>query len=236
MNYTTQQIIDEIANSSKKTPVHVWLKGDFNPSDFDGLEFYQGKDYWIIFAQWSIMEPWIQDNQSRIQHIRVETDRRNSAIPLLDILPLQARIEPGAHIREMVRIGKQVVVMMGAVINIGASIGEQTMIDMNAVIGGRVEIGSHCHIGAGAVIAGVIEPASATPVTIQDHVLIGANAVILEGVTVGQHSVIAAGAVVTKDVPPYSVAAGMPAKVIKNVDEKTRSKTGIETSLRDIQQ
>ncbi len=43
MNYTTQQIIDEIANSSKKTPVQVWLKGDFHPSDFEKLEFYQGK-------------------------------------------------------------------------------------------------------------------------------------------------------------------------------------------------
>jgi tetrahydrodipicolinate N-acetyltransferase len=236
MSYTTQQLIDEITKSTKKTPVKIWLKGEFQRSDFIGFDVYQGVDFWVIFAQWSSIEPWMQQNQSRIESIHIEADRRNSAIPLLDILTLQARIEPGVYIREMVHIGKQVVVMMGAVINIGASIGDQTMIDMNAVIGGRAEIGSHCHIGAGAVIAGVIEPISATPVVIGNHVLVGANAVILEGITVGEHSVIAAGAVVTKNVPPYCVAAGMPAKVIKKIDDKTRSKTGIEVSLRDLDQ
>jgi acetyltransferase-like isoleucine patch superfamily enzyme len=65
---------------------------------------------------------------------------------------------------------------------------------------------------------------------------VGANAVILEGVEVGQNSVIAAGAVVTKDIPPYSVAAGLPARVIKQYDEKTASKTQIVKDLREIQE
>ncbi len=66
--------------------------------------------------------------------------------------------------------------MMGAVINIGAVIGEGTMIDMGAVLGGRATVGKNCHIGAGTVLAGVVEPASATPVIVEDNVLIGANA------------------------------------------------------------
>jgi tetrahydrodipicolinate N-acetyltransferase len=124
--------------------------------------------------------------------------------------------------------------MMGAVINIGAVIGEKTMIDMGVVLGGRATVGKNCHIGAGTVLAGVIEPPSAQPVIIEDDVLIGANAVVLEGVRVGQGSVVAAGAVVTKDVPPFTVVAGTPAKKIKDIDEKTKSKTEIMQELRQL--
>lgn len=108
------------------------------------------------------------------------------------------------------------------------------MIDMNAVLGGRATVGKNCHIGAGAVLAGVIEPPSANPVVIEDDVLIGANAVILEGVRVGKGAVVAAGAVVTQDVPPHTVVAGIPAKVIKEIDEKTKSKTEIMKDLRNL--
>ena len=53
------------------------------------------------------------------------------------------------------------------------------MIDMGAVLGGRATVGKNCHIGAGTVLAGVVEPASATPVIIEDNVMIGANAYFL---------------------------------------------------------
>ena len=79
------------------------------------------------------------------------------------------------------------------------------------------------HIGAGTVLAGVVEPASATPVIIEDDVMIGANAVVLEGVHVGKGAVVAAGAV-----------AGVPARAIKMRDEKTDSKTGLEEGLRQL--
>jgi tetrahydrodipicolinate N-acetyltransferase len=102
------------------------------------------------------------------------------------------------------------------------------------VVGGRGTIGKNCHVGAGAVIAGVIEPPSAQPVIVEDDVLIGANAVILEGVRVGQGSVVAAGAIVIDDVPPNVVVAGTPARVIKQIDDKTRSKTEIMQELRQL--
>ncbi len=95
-------------------------------------------------------------------------------------------------------------------------------------------LGKTAHIGAGTVLAGVIEPPSAKPVIVEDDVLIGANVVVLEGVTIGKGSVVGAGAVVTKDIPPYSVATGIPARVIKQIDEKTKSKTEILQELRQL--
>ena len=95
-------------------------------------------------------------------------------------------------------------------------------------------MGRNCHIGAGAVLAGVIEPASAKPVIVEDGVLIGANAVVIEGVHVGANAVVAAGSVVIDDVPDNAVVAGVPARVIKQKDAKTDSKTGLVDLLRRL--
>ena len=150
---------------------------------------------------------------------------------MLDLLAIDARIEPGAIIRDKVIIGKNAVIMMGAVINIGAEIGEGSMVDMNAVIGARGKIGKRVHLGAGAVVAGVLEPPSKSPCEIGDDVMIGANSVILEGVKIGNGSVVAAGSVVVDDVPAGVVVAGSPAKIVKSVDDRTKNKTQILSDL-----
>ncbi|WP_390576012.1 2,3,4,5-tetrahydropyridine-2,6-dicarboxylate N-acetyltransferase, partial [Staphylococcus pseudintermedius] len=177
-----------------------------------------------------------EENQMLIEDLEIEMDRRNSAIPLKDLINTNARIEPGAFIREHAVIGDGAVVMMGATINIGAIVGEGTMIDMNATLGGRATTGKNVHVGAGAVLAGVIEPPSASPVVIEDNVLIGANAVILEGVRVGEGAIVAAGAIVTQDVPAGAVVAGTPAKVIKQAHEVEDSKREIVAALRQLDQ
>ncbi|NIP77950.1 MAG: 2,3,4,5-tetrahydropyridine-2,6-dicarboxylate N-acetyltransferase, partial [Gemmatimonadetes bacterium] len=176
----------------------------------------------------------VLDAAANVRYHHLANDRRNSAIPLLDLKSVRSRIEPGCIIRDGAEIGEHVIGMMGAVVNIGAVVGDGTMLDMNCVVGARAMVGTNCHIGAGAVLAGVLEPPSADPVVIEDDVLIGANAVILEGVRVGRGSVVAAGAVVTGDVPPMSVAAGQPARVIKEVDEQTKDKTGLLKELRRL--
>lgn len=226
------EIAAYIKAAEKKTPVKCFVKGAFVESDFEGCMVFSGYRYAIVMGELALIESHLKRLQVEMQNVVMEVDRRNSAIPLLDISHLNARIEPGAVIRDHVHIGESVVIMMGALINIGASIGDKTMIDMGAIVGARGTIGNNCHIGAGAVIAGVLEPPSKTPVIIEDDVLIGANAVILEGVRVGQGSVVAAGAIVTQDVPPGVVVAGAPAKIVKDKDEKTESKTQLLDDLR----
>lgn len=227
-----QEIINYIATSEKKTPVKLYVK-EKNPIDFGNAKVFGAGDR-IVFGDWKDLKPIIIANRDDIEDIVIENDARNSAIPMLDKKDINARIEPGAVIREQVEIGDRAVIMMGAIINIGAVIGEGTMIDMGAVLGGRATVGRNCHIGAGAVLAGVIEPASAQPVRIGDGTLVGANAVVIEGVQVGKNCVVAAGAVVIDDVPDNMVVAGCPARIIKQRDEKTDSKTALEAGLRNL--
>lgn len=226
------EIARYIKEAKKTTPVKAYIDGNLKGIEDKNIEIYGNGSFFIVFGENSHVENFIENHRSKIKKFRIDFDRRNSAIPMLDIRYIDARIEPGAIIREGVLIGKNAVIMMGAVINIGAEIGEGAMIDMNAVVGARGKIGRNAHIGAGAVIAGVLEPPSKKPVIIEDNVLVGANAVVLEGVRVGAGSVVAAGSVVTEDVESGVVVAGTPAKVIKRVDDKTKSKTIILDDLR----
>ncbi|MGM9548526.1 MAG: 2,3,4,5-tetrahydropyridine-2,6-dicarboxylate N-acetyltransferase [Faecousia sp.] len=227
-----QEIIEYIRTSEKKTPVKVYVWED-TPVTFPNChEFPAADGCKIVFGDWKDVAPVLESHQ--FKHIEIENNCRNSAIPMLDLKNIPARIEPGAIIREQVEIGKNAVIMMGAILNIGAVVGDGTMIDMGAVLGGRAIVGRNCHVGAGAVLAGVVEPASATPVIVEDDVLIGANAVIIEGCRVGQGAVVAAGAVVVSDVAPNTVVAGCPARVIKQKDEKTAGKTALVDALRTL--
>ena len=108
-------------------------------------------------------------------------------------------------------------------------IGDHTRIGLHNTIIGPVEIGNNVNLAQGITVTALNhnfsdtnkrideQGVSTNPVTIEDDVWVGANAVILPGVTIGEHCVVAAGAVVTKDVPPHSLVAGVPAKVIKKI-------------------
>ena len=108
-------------------------------------------------------------------------------------------------------------------------IGDHTRIGLHNTIIGPVIIGSHVNLAQGITITALNhnfenskkrideQGVSTSAVVIEDDIWIGANAVVLSGVTIGHHSVVAAGAVVTKDVPPHSLVAGVPAKVIKQI-------------------
>lgn len=227
-------LIDYISNSEKKTPVKLYVQGEALSEALSEYDYFGDDNSGVVFCDNNQVNEIRDKLGNKLHKEKIEMDRKNSAIPLADYNKYNARIEPGVHIRDQVEIGDGCVIMMGAVINIGAKIGENTMIDMNTVLGGRATVGNNCHIGAGTVLAGVIEPPSADPVIVEDNVLIGANVVVLEGVKIGEGAVIAAGSVVIDDVPPASVYAGAPAKKIKDVDDKTKQKTELVSSLRKL--
>uniref|UniRef100_UPI0038B7C52B 2,3,4,5-tetrahydropyridine-2,6-dicarboxylate N-acetyltransferase n=1 Tax=Geosporobacter subterraneus TaxID=390806 RepID=UPI0038B7C52B len=221
-----------IKEAKKSTPVKVYVDGSLEAFSQEGIQKFGNDSFWVLFGEHDVVAQFLETHKDHITNYILENDRRNSAIPMLDLKKINARIEPGAVIRDRVKIGNNAVIMMGAVINIGSEIGDGTMIDMNAVLGARATVGKNVHVGAGAVLAGVLEPPSATPVIIEDNVMIGANAVILEGVKVGKNAVVAAGSVVTRDVPPDCVVAGIPARIIKEKDAQTADKTKLLDDLR----
>jgi acetyltransferase-like isoleucine patch superfamily enzyme len=109
------------------------------------------------------------------------------------------------------------------------TIGDHTRVGIHCTVIGPVCIGDHVNLAQGITVTALNhnyadssrkideQGISTKPVVIGDDVWIGANAVILPGVTIGRHVVVAAGAVVTKDIPDYSLVAGIPAKVIKEL-------------------
>lgn len=170
------------------------------------------------------------------------------------------RVVPGAIARRGTHFGRDVV-LMPSFINIGAYVGEGTMIDTWATVGSCAQIGAHCHLSGGVGIGGVLEPLQARPTVIEDHCFIGARSEVVEGVVVGHHSVIGMGVFLgqstriydraTKQVhygyvPPFSVVVSgqLPAQdgshslycavIVKQVDERTRSKTAINELLRGL--
>ena len=108
-------------------------------------------------------------------------------------------------------------------------IGDHTRIGLHNTIIGPVIIGSHVNLAQGITITALNhnfndsekpidqQGISTKEVVLEDDIWVGANAVILPGVTIGTHAVVAAGAIVTKDVPPHSLVAGVPAKVIRQI-------------------
>jgi len=114
-------------------------------------------------------------------------------------------------------------------------IGHHSLIGMGNVLIGPVTVGNNVIFAQNIVASGlnhtyedVTKPiheqgVTTAPITVEDDCWIGANVVLVAGVTVGKHSIIAAGSVVTKNVPPFSIAAGNPAKIIKQYNTGTKA-------------
>lgn len=129
-------------------------------------------------------------------------------------------------------IGKRSVVESYSCVNNAVGdvvIGDHTRIGLHSTVIGPVSIGSHVNLAQGVTVSALNHNFSETgkrideqgittrQIIIEDDVWIGTNATVLAGVRIGSHSVIAAGAVVTHDIPPHSLAAGVPAQVKRKI-------------------
>ncbi|WP_170433930.1 2,3,4,5-tetrahydropyridine-2,6-dicarboxylate N-succinyltransferase [Ruegeria arenilitoris] len=168
------------------------------------------------------------------------------------------RAVPNCVVRKSAYIAPGVV-LMPSFVNLGAYVDEGTMVDTWATVGSCAQIGKNVHLSGGVGIGGVLEPMQAGPTIIEDNCFIGARSEVVEGCIIREGSVLGMGVYIgqsTKivdretgevfygEVPPYSVvvSGSMPSKnginlycavIVKRVDEKTRSKTGINELLRD---
>jgi acetyltransferase-like isoleucine patch superfamily enzyme len=148
--------------------------------------------------------------------------RRRTRIDVLPFNPFS--LGEGSTIEDFSTINNGV----GAVI-----IGNNSRIGIGNVVIGPVTVGNNVILAQNIVISGLNhgyedidlpihkQPVSTAPIFIEDDSWIGANVVVTAGVTIGKHCVVAAGAVVTKDIPPFSIAVGNPARVIKQYNKQT---------------
>jgi len=170
------------------------------------------------------------------------------------------RVVPDAVVRRGAYVAPDVV-LMPSFVNIGAYVDTGTMIDTWATVGSCAQIGKRVHLSGGAGIGGVLEPLQASPTIIEDDCFIGARSEIVEGVIVEEGSVISMGVYIGQSTKIYNretgeviygrvpkgsvvVSGNLPSKdgkyslycavIVKQVDEKTRSKVGINELLRDI--
>jgi 2,3,4,5-tetrahydropyridine-2-carboxylate N-succinyltransferase len=168
------------------------------------------------------------------------------------------RVVPPASVRHGAFIAKNVV-LMPSYVNVGAYVDEGTMVDTWATVGSCAQIGKNVHLSGGVGIGGVLEPLQANPTIIEDNCFIGARSEVVEGVIVGEGSVVSMGVYIGQStkiynratgevsygrIPPGSVvvSGNLPAPdgryslycavIIKQVDAKTRAKTGINELLR----
>lgn len=168
------------------------------------------------------------------------------------------RVIPPAAARKGAYIAQKVVVMP-SYINIGAYVDSGSMVDTWATVGSCAQIGKNVHLSGGVGIGGVLEPIQAGPVIIEDNCFIGARSEIVEGVIVEKGSVISMGVYIGQSTKIYDretgevhygrvpagsvvVSGTLPAPdgshslycavIVKKVDEKTRSKTGLNELLR----
>jgi 2,3,4,5-tetrahydropyridine-2-carboxylate N-succinyltransferase len=153
------------------------------------------------------------------------------------------------------------VVMMPSYVNIGAYVDSGTMVDTWATVGSCAQIGKNVHLSGGVGIGGVLEPLQASPTIIEDNCFIGARSEVVEGVIVEKNSVISMGVYIGQSTKIYNretgavsygripagsvvVSGNLPAAdgshslycavIVKQVDEKTRAKVGINGLIRNI--
>ncbi len=134
------------------------------------------------------------------------------------------------------RLGRNSTIEDFSTINNGVGdiiIGDRTRIGLSNTLIGPVEIGNDIMFAQNIVVSGLNhsyedinmsihdQAVTTSKIVVEDESWIGANAVITAGVRIGRHSVVAAGSVVTRDVPPYSIVAGNPARLIKQYNSSS---------------
>ena len=170
------------------------------------------------------------------------------------------RVVPDAIVRRGAYVAPDVV-LMPSYVNIGAYVDSGTMVDTWATVGSCAQIGKNVHLSGGVGIGGVLEPVQAGPTIIEDDCFIGARSEVVEGVIVEQGSVISMGVYLGQSTRIYDreteeisygripagsvvVSGNLPsadgkyslycAVIVKQVDAKTRAKTGLNELLRNL--
>lgn len=125
---------------------------------------------------------------------------------------LATAISPRAYVAPSVSVGAGTAIMAGAIVQPDTVIGELSIVNTGATVDHDGRIGSCCHIAPGCSLSGGVE--------VGDGTMLGTGTKVIDGITIGEGAVIGAGAVVVRDIPAYSLAMGVPARVVNTLEHK----------------
>jgi 2,3,4,5-tetrahydropyridine-2-carboxylate N-succinyltransferase len=210
-----------------------------------------------VLLSFRINENRVMDGGANRYYDKVET--KFATYTPEDFAKAGVRVVPNANARHGSYIAPNTV-LMPSYVNIGAYVDSGTMVDTWVTVGSCAQIGKNVHLSGGVGIGGVLEPLQASPTIIEDNCFIGARSEVVEGVIVEEGSVISMGVYIGQSTKIFNrmtgeitygripagsvvVSGNLPSKdgshslycavIIKHVDEKTRSKTGLNELLRD---
>ncbi len=211
-----------------------------------------------VLLSFRIRDNQIMEGGSTLYYDKV--DSKFASMSATELANGNVRIVPPAMARKGSYIAPGVV-LMPSYVNIGAYVDSGTMVDTWATVGSCAQIGKNVHLSGGVGIGGVLEPLQASPTIIEDNCFIGARSEVVEGVIVEKNSVISMGVYIGKSTKIYNretgeisygripegsvvVSGNLPSEdgkyslycavIVKQVDEKTRAKVGINELLRSI--
>lgn len=250
-------VTDEVRHAVKDS-IDLLDSGQIRVADKSNGEWVVNQ--WLkkaVLLSFRINENRVMDGGVTRYYDKVET--KFATYTSEDFTVAGVRVVPNAVVRHGSYIAPGAI-LMPSYVNIGAYVDSGTMVDTWVTVGSCAQIGKNVHLSGGVGIGGVLEPLQASPTIIEDNCFIGARSEIVEGIVVEQGSVISMGVYIGQSTKIFNrmtgeitygripagsvvVSGNLPSKkgthslycavIIKHVDEKTRSKTGINELLRD---
>lgn len=153
--------------------------------------FNMSADTWVVVA--------IADSRSRMEFVRQLQGQGRKLATL---------VHPSVSMSDYVRIGTGSIICSGAIITTNVTLGQATIINLGCFIGHDTQLGDFVSLMPAANLAGEVR--------VGEGCYFGLNSCVINRTIIGEWSVIGAGATVVKDIPPYSLAVGVPARVIKS--------------------
>jgi sugar O-acyltransferase (sialic acid O-acetyltransferase NeuD family) len=179
-------------------------------SPFPDVPIYQG---------WEGFEQWLKSNTNKETGFVITIGNPYGYIRLklheqlkkAGLIPLTVA-HPSATIADNAVIEEGTTILAGAAVDVEVKIGKQCIISLNAVISHEDKISDGVEVGPGAVVCG--------QVTIGSNVWVASGAIILPRISIGNDTLVGAGAVVTGDVPSKVTVFGVPARILRKKEEQ----------------
>lgn len=201
------KVIIDILRGSKDYDIIGCLDASFEEQEVAGVKVIGGDDRLPQLYSDGIRKAFVAVGDNRLR------DKLSSKVTILGFDLINA-ISVNAFISSSVRLGHGIAIMPGAILNVDVQVDDNVIINTGAGVDHDCVLAPGCHLAPGCFLAG--------NVTIGKGAFLGVGCKVIPKIKIGEWSVVGAGAVVINDLPPYSVAVGVPARIIKTMEANNK--------------